>query len=84
MVATYNKAEQPIIWFGLMWGLENYLQSNKRVWRQGQTKAVKIMYLMIQNTWDDFVYKTLISKELDQSALLKYIDLKVKEGHYEQ
>jgi hypothetical protein len=41
------------------------------------------MYLMIQNTWDDFVYKTLISKELDQSALLEYIDLKVKDAHYE-
>lgn len=73
-----------IIWFGLMWGLENYLQSNKRIWRQGQTKAVKIMYLMIQNTWDDFVYKALISKELDQNTLLEYIDLKAKEVHYEQ
>lgn len=68
-----------IIWFGLMWGLENYLQSNKRIWRQGQTKPVKIMYLMIRDTWDDFVYKTLITKEIDQTSFLNYIDMKAKE-----
>jgi SNF2 family DNA or RNA helicase len=65
-----------IIWFGLMWGLENYLQSNKRIWRQGQKHDVKIMYLMMKNTWDDYVYKAVISKEIEQNDFLEKIDIK--------
>lgn len=64
-----------IIWFGLMWGLENYLQSNKRLWRPGQTHAVKIMYLLMKNTWDDYVYKCVITKEINQNDFLKRIDI---------
>jgi SNF2 family DNA or RNA helicase len=65
-----------IIWFGLIWALENYLQSNKRIWRQGQKHAVKIMYLMMKNTWDEYVYKCVVSKELDQKEFLENIDIK--------
>lgn len=65
-----------IIWFGLMWGLENYLQSNKRIWRQGQKHDVKIMYLMVKNTWDDYVYKAVVSKEIEQNDFLEKIDIK--------
>lgn len=65
-----------IIWFGLIWALENYLQSNKRIWRQGQKHEVKIMYLMMKNTWDDYVYKCVVSKELDQKEFLENIDIK--------
>lgn len=67
-----------IIWFGLMWGLENYLQSNKRIWRQGQKRAVKIIYLLMAHTWDDYVYKCVITKEIDQKDFLDRIDIKGK------
>jgi SNF2 family DNA or RNA helicase len=65
-----------IIWFGLLWGLENYLQSNKRIYRQGQKNDVKIMYLLTKNTWDDYVYKAVVSKEINQNDFLKSIDIK--------
>lgn len=68
-----------IIWFGLMWGLENYLQSNKRIWRQGQKHDVKIMYLLMRNTWDDYVYKAVITKEIDQKDFLHRIDMRKEE-----
>jgi SNF2 family DNA or RNA helicase len=68
-----------IIWFGLLWGLENYLQSNKRIWRQGQTKDVKIFYLMMQDTWDDYVYKAVVTKEIDQKDFLDRIDIRKRE-----
>jgi SNF2 family DNA or RNA helicase len=68
-----------IIWFGLMWGLENYLQSNKRIWRQGQKHDVKIMYLLMRNTWDDYVYKAVITKEIDQKDFLQRIDMRKEE-----
>lgn len=65
-----------IIWFGLLWGLENYLQSNKRIYRQGQKNDVKIMYLLTKNTWDDYVYKAVVSKEINQKDFLNSIDIK--------
>lgn len=65
-----------IIWFGLLWGLENYLQSNKRIYRQGQKHDVKIMYLMTKNTWDDYVYKCVVTKEMNQQEFLNNIDIK--------
>lgn len=65
-----------IIWFGLVWGLENYLQSNKRLWRPGQLHAVKIMYLLMKGTWDEYVYKVVITKEIDQNDFLQKIDIK--------
>jgi SNF2 family DNA or RNA helicase len=68
-----------IIWFGLMWGLENYLQSNKRIWRQGQKHDVKIMYLMMKDTWDDYVFKAVVTKEIDQQDFLDKIDMRRKE-----
>jgi SNF2 family DNA or RNA helicase len=68
-----------IMWFGLMWNLENYLQSNKRIWRQGQKHDVKIMYLMMKNTWDDYVFKAVVTKEIDQKDFLDKIDMRRKE-----
>jgi hypothetical protein len=65
-----------IIWFGLLWGLENYLQSNKRIYRQGQINDVKIMYLMMKNTWDTYVYKAVVSKEITQKDFLERIELR--------
>lgn len=69
-----------IVWFGLIWNLESYLQSNKRIWRQGQKNAVKIFYLMVKNTWDEYVYKCMITKEIDQKDFLQRIDLRNMKG----
>jgi len=65
-----------IMWFGLIWNLENILQGNKRIWRQGQVHDVKIMYLMMRDTWDDYVYKCVVSKEINQNDFLNAIDIK--------
>lgn len=64
-----------IIWFGLMWGLENYLQSNKRLFRQGQKNKVKIFYILMENTWDNYVYKIVIAKEETQKDFLERINI---------
>jgi SNF2 family DNA or RNA helicase len=64
-----------IIWFGLIWNLECYLQSNKRLWRPGQQHEVKIMYLLRRNTWDEYVFKCVVTKEIDQNDFLSRIDI---------
>lgn len=60
-----------IVWYGLTWNLENYLQFNKRVHRHGQTRAnVVIHHLLAKGTIDETVMKALHRKDKDQNALL--------------
>ncbi len=64
-----------IVWFGLLWGLENYLQSNRRIWRYGQKNKVDIYYLLMEDTNDLYVYKRLISKDMEEQEFLDKIRL---------
>jgi len=59
-----------IIWFGMTWNLEHYLQFNARLHRQGQTKPVKINHLIAKNCIDERIYQTLLNKNLTQENLL--------------
>lgn len=64
-----------IVWFGLLWGLENYLQSNHRIWRYGQKNKVDIYYLLMEDTNDLYVYKRLIAKDMEEQDFLDKIKL---------
>jgi SNF2 family DNA or RNA helicase len=59
-----------LIWFSLNWNLEYYLQFNARLYRQGQTKPVRIVHLIAKDCLDERVLKALNNKDLSQSALL--------------
>lgn len=60
-----------IIWFGLTWSLELYLQTNARLWRQGQTRdTVVIQHIITKGTIDERVLKALSEKDRTQSALI--------------
>lgn len=64
-----------VIWFGLLWGLENYLQSNRRIWRYGQKNQVDIYYLLMENTNDYNVYRRLVAKDMEEQEFLDKIKL---------
>jgi len=73
-----------ICWFSLTWSLEDYIQFNARVWRQGQTaKTVVFHYIMAENTIDGYVLDVLTGKNEKQvslfNALKAYADSKPKE-----
>ena len=59
-----------IVWFGLTWSLENYLQFNARLHRQGQMKPVRIVHLVAQGTIDERVLKVIAEKDSVQTSLL--------------
>ena len=59
-----------IVWFGLTWNLELYLQANARLHRQGQQKPVQVYRLLCPGTVDEKVARALESKEGVQEALL--------------
>lgn len=62
-----------IVWFGLNWSLELYEQANARLYRQGQSKSVKIYHLVATGTVDENVMQSLSRKEAGQTSLKQAI-----------
>ena len=76
-----QKGGSVIVWFGLTWSLELYQQFNARLHRQGQTKPVRVIHILSDNTADTRVLDALCSKEEGQNALLNFVSrLKTTKG----
>lgn len=67
-----------LIWFGLTWSLELYLQTNARLWRQGQkSKTVVIHHIITKGTTDEQIMKALRTKETTQDALMEAVKAEI-------
>jgi len=62
-----------VIWFGLVWSVENYKQAISRIYRTGQKNDVDVIYLLAEGTYDDYVYDTLVSKEKTIDDFISYV-----------
>lgn len=70
-----------IIWFGLTWSLELYMQANERLNRPGQKNVCRVYHLVLRGTHDERVLKALQNKEKGQAAAIEALKLEiVKEG----
>jgi len=58
------------VWFGLNWSLELYQQFNARLHRQGQTRPVRVVHILAENTIDERVMGVLGNKDDTQKNLL--------------
>ena len=67
-----------IIWFGLTWSLELYLQANARLWRQGQKDTVVINHIITKGTIDEQVMLALGRKQTGQMALIDAVRARIK------
>ncbi|WP_010651607.1 DEAD/DEAH box helicase [Oceanobacillus massiliensis] len=67
-----------IVWFGLTWSLELYLQLNARLWRQGQKNTVVIQHIITKGTHDEDVMKALETKDYRQSALIDAVKARLE------
>ena len=67
-----------LVWFGLTWSLELYLQTIARLWRQGQRSGtVVIQHIITKGTIDERIMKSLHIKDADQSALLEAVKAEI-------
>lgn len=66
-----------VVWFGQIWSLELYQQFNARLYRQGQDKPVVINHLIMKNTIDEDVIKSLNNKDAKQNNLLEAVKSKI-------
>ena len=63
-----------LIWFGLTWSLELYIQTNARLWRQGQaSRTVVIQHIVCRGTIDEQIMKALQRKEVTQDSLMEAV-----------
>lgn len=62
-----------ICWYGMTWSLEQYLQFNARLQRQGQEETVVIHHLLFKDTIDYRVFKCIAKKNMNQRKLLDYL-----------
>lgn len=58
-------------WFGLNWSLEYYQQFNARLYRQGQTRPVRVVHIVSEGTIDERVLHVLRDKDATQKSLLR-------------
>lgn len=63
-----------IIWFGIPWNLEHYIQAIARVYRQGQkSQRVFVYHLVAELTVDVRVMNVLIEKDRDEQKVFQAI-----------
>lgn len=67
-----------IIWFGLNWNYELYVQANKRLHRQGQKFPVFVHHLVTQGTRDEDVMAALKQKENAQNYVLESLKARIQ------
>ena len=67
-----------IIWFGLTWNYEQYVQANARLHRQGQTDTVIVHHLVSQGTRDVDVMRALEHKDQAQQYVLESLKARIR------
>ena len=68
-----------LVWFGLTWSLELYIQTNARLWRQGQQSGtVIIRHIITKGTIDERILRALNKKEITQSSLMEAVKREIK------
>ena len=69
-----QKGGSLIVWYGLSWSLELYQQFNARLHRQGQTKPVRVLHILADDTADQTVLSALMCKTDTQDLLLDVVE----------
>lgn len=67
-----------IIWFGLTWNYELYVQANKRLHRQGQRNTVFVHRLVTKDSRDEDVVEALRRKEDVQNYVLESLKARIR------
>ena len=66
-----------IIWYGVNWSLELYLQANARLHRQGQDRPVVVHRLIVEDSRDSDVAAALEDKDEAQERLLQSLKARI-------
>lgn len=70
---------QTVVWYDQIWSLEEYMQANARVHRQGQTRSIVVFRLVAEGTMDEEAVKALEAKALGQEALMQAVKARIEQ-----
>ena len=69
-----QKGGSILVWFGMTWSLELYIQTVDRLFRQGQkAETVSVIHIVTKGTIDERIMKALTEKDSTQSALIEAV-----------
>lgn len=68
-----------LVWYTLPWSLEQYQQTNSRLYRQNQSEPVVIHRLVTAGTIDERILKVLEQKDASQEKLLEAVKLAIND-----
>lgn len=77
---NFQHGGHTLIWYTIPWSLEEYEQTNARIYRQGQTEPVIIHHLMTKGTIDKRILAAVNRKSLSQQDLLDAIEATIEEA----
>jgi SNF2 family DNA or RNA helicase len=63
-----------VVFYALPWSLEYYIQSIRRIWRQGQKNPVTVYRILAADTVDQSIAAGLERKDGVQKALFKALE----------
>lgn len=66
-----------LIWYTVPWSLEEYLQCNARLYRQGQNEHTVIHHILCEGTIDTQIRRALAKKDASQSALMEAVKAQI-------
>lgn len=69
-----------LIWYSMIPNLENYMQTNARLHRQGQKHPVVIHHLLTEGTIDPKTLTSLRRKEINEESLLEAVRVVIDEA----
>lgn len=67
-----------IVWFGVPWSVEIYQQANARLYRNGQTQTVSITHLLMEDTHDEDVMRSLQVGTINQDELIAAVKARIE------
>lgn len=70
---NFQEGGSTLVWYSLPWSLEEYEQTNARIYRQGQKDPVIIHQLMTAGTIDAHILKSLEIKDVSQEQMLRAV-----------
>lgn len=68
-----------LVWYTIPWSLEEYLQCNARLYRQGQRNPVVIHHVLCANTIDVDIKDAIEGKDMSQRRLLAAVRARLPE-----
>lgn len=77
---NFQNGGHTLIWYTIPWSLEEYEQTNARIYRQGQTEPVMIHHLLTDNTIDHRILNLIHDKSVTQENLLEAIKAEIQES----